>query len=581
MGFHSRFTNGKRHLLNVKPTLEILEDRLAPAATFTVNTTLDVLNANDGKLSLREAITKANDHPGADTIVVPAGVYKISIPPGPGPVNNSGAFDILDSVTLQGAGAGTTIVDAQHLDRVFAVTGTAPSSITVTFRGLTVRGGFINGNGGGIVVGNADLTLRGCVVTGNTASGNGAGISNALNPGTGNLTVIRTTVSRNVAGNAGGILWAGDAQGGGSNLSLSNSRVRRNLAGSMGGGLSAGRLTLTNTAVSGNSAGIGGGGIIALTTTLTRSIVSGNTAARDGGGILSITVATLIDSTVSGNSTGTDGGGIHALGTVTLTSSTVSGNTAGGNGGGIHALGTVTLTTSTINGNTASDGNGGGIGGPAAILTSSTVSGNSARTFGGGIAAGTAILTNSTVSGNTAGANGGGIFAGAMTLANDTIAENIAANGGGVFHNGTSNPATVKNTIIALNLIRFGGIGPDVNGDFDGLHGNLIGIVDGSSGFLLLGGGSGLVGFADKPLDPKLGPLANNGGPTKTHALLRRSLAIDAGSEQMLAALSAAVNAGDTTLPVSSAVPFVPGMLLRLGRELVVVASLSGNTLTV
>src|SRR5262245_4254743 len=114
MSFHSRSSRLKRRSLNARPTLEILEDRLAPAI-FKVTTTADILDANDGKLSLREAITLANNHPGADTIVVPAGVYKISIPAGPGPVNDSGAFDILDSATLRGAGAGATVIDAQHI----------------------------------------------------------------------------------------------------------------------------------------------------------------------------------------------------------------------------------------------------------------------------------------------------------------------------------------------------------------------------------------------------------------------------------------------------------------------------------
>src|SRR5262245_56940785 len=357
MGFHSRFTNGKRHLLNVKPTLEILEDRLAPAATFTVTTTADVLNANDGKLSLREAITLANNHLGADTIVVPAGLYKITIPPGPGPVNNSGAFDILDSVTLQGAGAGATIVDAQHVDRVFAVTGTAPSSITVTFRGLTVRGGFMNGDGGGIVVGNADLTLRGCVVTGNSASGNGAGISNALNPDTGNLTLIGSTVSRNVAGLAGGgIFWGGDSQGR-NNLSLSNSHVRRNLAGGIGGGITADTATLTDTTVSGNSADAGGGIRAFEMAMLTSSTVSGNSARVDGGGIFA-TTGTLDNTTVSGDRAGGEGGGIRAE-WATLTRSTVSGNTAGSSGGGIFSFTVATLTNSTVDGNTAGSYGGG------------------------------------------------------------------------------------------------------------------------------------------------------------------------------------------------------------------------------
>jgi hypothetical protein len=56
---------------------------------------------------------------------------------------------------------------------------------------------------------------------------------------------------------------------------------------------------------------------------------------------------------------------------------------------------------------------------------------------------------------------------------------------------------------------------------------NLIGVVDGfATGF---GAASDQLGTSSDPLDPLLGPLANNGGPTQTHALLAGSPAIDKG----------------------------------------------------
>ena len=63
---------------------------------------------------------KANVNPGADVIVVPAGVYKITVRPGED-ANATGDFDITGSLTIQGAGAGLTIIDAQQFDRVFDV----------------------------------------------------------------------------------------------------------------------------------------------------------------------------------------------------------------------------------------------------------------------------------------------------------------------------------------------------------------------------------------------------------------------------------------------------------------------------
>ena len=64
----------------VRPRLEALEDRLTPA-TFKVTTFADVVDPADRKLSLREAITRANDLSGPDTIVLQAGVYKIALDP--------------------------------------------------------------------------------------------------------------------------------------------------------------------------------------------------------------------------------------------------------------------------------------------------------------------------------------------------------------------------------------------------------------------------------------------------------------------------------------------------------------------
>src|SRR2546425_7082963 len=92
----------------------------APAAagtTITVNTTNDEL-AVDGNCSLREAITAANSDAavdacsagnGADTVVVPGGTYNLTIPGGDEYGNATGDLDIRGDVTVQGAGAGTTV----------------------------------------------------------------------------------------------------------------------------------------------------------------------------------------------------------------------------------------------------------------------------------------------------------------------------------------------------------------------------------------------------------------------------------------------------------------------------------------
>jgi CSLREA domain-containing protein len=466
----------QRHYANrtaFRPRLERLEVRSVPA-TFNVTTTLDVVDPADGKRSLREAITAANNLAGADVIVLPAGVYKIALTGAGEDANATGDFDIAGSVTIQGAGTGATVIDGQQLDRVFDVFGTAPSSIKVVFAGQTVRNGNVNGHGGGIRVGNADLIVRDSAITANQASQTGGGISNAAAPGTGKITMVRATVARNVAGtNGGGVSSLSNV------LTVRDSTVHRNIATNSGGGINATTPTLTNCTISNNLARFsGGGGINATTPTLTNCTISNNLAqSSDGGGIIATTV-TLTNCTVSGNSTVDSGGGIIAT-TANLTRTTVSANSAGVDGGGISAV--------------------------------------------------TANLTNSTISGNSAAQFGGGVLASAATLFNCTIVENSAQGGGGLSHAGVGT-FTLKNTLVALNLTAFGG-GPDVLGTFVSDGHNLIGVGNAS----FTNGVTGdIVGTSVNPIDPKIGPLRNNSGPTKTHELLAGSRAIDKGDNTNL-----------------------------------------------
>jgi len=446
-----------RPAASFRPRLEPLEDRATPA-TFAVTTALDVIDPADGKVSLREAVSRANEDPGADTIVLPAGLFKIAID-GVDDTNAGGDFDLNNAVTVRGAGAGLTVINGQQKDRVFDVIGSLPHSFRVVLQGLTVRNGNAAGSGGGVQVANADLVFRDCAVAGNRASGSGGGVSIAAAPGTGNVKLVGTTVARNAAGSDGGGLDVLGVKGAESVLTVTGSTVRRNIAGGNGGGIEASEATVTNSSVSGNTAG-NGGGIEASAATLTNSTVSGNTATS-------------------------------------------------GNGGGIEAN-TTTVTNSTVSGNTAASAN------------------------GGGIEASTATLTNCTVSGNTAtSGHGGGMEASTATLTNCTVAENAAHTGGGLFR-APFGTFTLKNTIVALNLTDFFGTGPDVAGDpFTSTGHNLIGDGTGGSGFTN-GVNGDMVGMSVNPIDPKLGPLANNGGKTKTHALLAGSRAIDAGNNAAL-----------------------------------------------
>jgi hypothetical protein len=152
-------------------------------------------------------------------------------------------LDVTDSTVCRGAGAGVPVVDGRRLDWVFDVRGTSHSSISVTFRGLAVRNGMADSRSG-IRVGNADLVVQDCAVADNRAVGPG-GVSNAARPGTGNVTLVRTTVARNVSGgDGGGVTVLGGDQGRGSVLAVRGGTVRNNLAGNAAG-IWAGTANLT------------------------------------------------------------------------------------------------------------------------------------------------------------------------------------------------------------------------------------------------------------------------------------------------------------------------------------------------
>jgi CSLREA domain-containing protein len=473
------------------------------AASFTVNSTLDIpdFDAGDGvcqtinarQCTLRAAISEANALAGDDIIFLPAGVYITTRPTLGDDANVGGDFDITSNITINGAAAGSTFIQAASsagaaTERVLHfVAGTS------TVNGATIRyGSCACGElGGGVYTGsNTNVTLNQVTISNNSIPLEGGGIYNL-----GTLSLTNSAISDNRSGSGGGGISSSGT------LSLTNSTVSGNSAsGSSGGGISSsGTLTLANTTISGNSATDGGGinngstGMLTLTNTL----ISNNTAGFDGGGILNRGTMTLMNSTVSGNSaSGSVGGGIYSLSGGVITNSTVSNNHSGLHGGGISSSSTLTLTNSTV-------------------------SGNSARNAGGGIySSGTLALTNSTVSGNSATENGGGILSGGLlTLTGSTLSGNSTVFGVGGILITFAGTANLNNTIIANSISGADCIGQNggtINAQYSLIEEGL-GCVNGINTNNLTG-------------DPLLGPLQDNGGPTPTHALLPGSPAIDKGS---------------------------------------------------
>ncbi len=533
--------------LRTRLLLESMEDRLVPS-TFNVNSTADILNPMTGVVTLRSAIQAANATPGGNTInlTVP-GTYQITLPGTPGETDNAaGEFAILPGggdLNIVNTSGGSVVVDANHLSRVFDINpnfnpNNPPPRFTVTLQGFTIQNGLAvdqanpdgpNASGGGIRdQGNASLTLTNVVVTNNTATADGGGVSmenTVSTPWT--LTVNSSTISNNHAGDAGGGI---EEDGSGHVVINAGTVITGNTSVNQGAGIwldgiqvgtvfQGATLSVTGTIISNNSAiamgtvggGIGNAGNGAVT--VSTSTIANNFSNGNGGGFADENnqgTLTVMNSLFIGNSAIGDGGAIQEGGATTMITNTeIKGNASSAAGGGLFISGTtLTLAASTLAGNTTT-GNGGGLdlmttgnGGTGSTITNTTITGNGALNSGGGTA-------------------GGGIYApsaftGSVLLLNDTINANFATTqGGGVFWAGAgASMFGVQNTIIAGNV---GGTGPDANnpaGTFTDNGGNLIGISGAGSGNTGFGANTTQTGTTANPLNPVLGVLQNNGGPT-------------------------------------------------------------------
>jgi len=490
----SRSATGIGRSRPIRLRLQPLEDRLAPA-TFTVNSPLDNLTLNDGKITLREAITKANERVGADVIVVPAGVFKIELDTTGDDANLGGDFDITDTVTIVGRGAVRTIVDGMALDRVFHVRGNSPSSIRVHFRGLTIKGGRAF-DGGGLLMGNSDVAMSACVVTVNKAVWSGGGISNFSNPASGNLSLIGSIISDNVSegGDGGGIyLDRGD-------LAADRTIVSGNWAKASGGGVAGSTIKFTRSTISWNTAStLWAGGVGGTSVTLAVCSVTDNRAKGSGGGVYAGGLTTLDRCNVLRNVSGENGGGVYVnnagirasysnfnsnwaykggglyANTAEVVSSTIANNRALSEGGGIHASTAILTETEVILNRTEDftyysnlDYRGGGICATNLLLKQCKVRGNFSE-LGGGAYAPTATIAQSDVSDNEAALDGGGIYTDTAVVTGSVISNNSAGREGGGVKAGTAN---FTGCAVIGNNARGGVVYPDGSGDYERTNGS-------------------------------------------------------------------------------------------------------------
>ncbi|MCX6580631.1 MAG: Ig-like domain-containing protein [Candidatus Aminicenantes bacterium] len=530
--------------------------------------------------SLRAAITTANSNGENDAIHLPAGLYLLKgTADEDGNIGGDLDIDNGQAITILGEGVKNTFIDGNHLDRVIHIL-----SGTVSISGVTIQNGKTGdgddegekgGYGGGVYnCGKLNLTdssivdnrcgtgYKGYYYPGHIgcpgSGGDGGGIYNI-----GTLTLTRCTIKNNLAGQCGRSFYdcpgthgghgGGIYNGSAGSQKLLNCTISNNGSGDgygegwdeddsnnggEGGGIyNSGSQELINCRINGNHTGIGysgrcgyGGGIYNSGSSIIKnSFIINNTTyneENEENDYLSL----------KGN-----GGGIYNSGSLTITDGTIDRNSTahGGSGAGIHHQGgTVTLIRCSITNNSSGDGvtyylynpqqggNGGGIFNNSTMkLTNCTVGGNTT---------GTGVVVNYHPTGGNGGDGAGICNSGSLTLGNSTVCQNLTGaggmgadkkgrpgNGGGICN--LSGTVQLKNTIVANNAAATGGESEDAWGTLSSNGYNLIeNTTDCTITGILTGNITGV--------DPLLGPLAKNGGPTQTYALLPGSPAIDAGN---------------------------------------------------
>jgi len=495
-GTKNRFPSGQISAAAFLAIAVVLGGAPAGAVTFVVTKTTDTADGVcDQDCSLREAVVAANASPGPDTIQLPAGVFALTRG-GADSFALVGDLDVRESVTLSGAGAGVTIIDAVGLaprERVLELDpcttpDDCPGPSRVSLSSVTLRRGSAPFGGAVFVPVGSTLSLTNAEITENQAA-NGAGLFIA-----GAATITDSALTGNTAVTTGS---TSDGFGGslfvaaGASATLADSHVADNTASRNGGGVYAGGTVIVSQGeFTGNHAG-GIGGAIESTgdLTLTGTRVAGNTG-EDGGGVAYVGLGTatltgveIEDNTADGTTTLGGGGGVFLFsGTMTITDSVIARNTAfGEGGGGVVSAGALSITDTTVTENLAAlhdgplppptnaPGFGGGMllieGGTATLvrvgflaneagksggaiyqdrsasaeISGSTFTGNHALGFFGGaiVNEGDLVLSGSQLSGNTAALNGGALSTsvGTATVSGCTLSANQAGvSGGAVYH---------------------------------------------------------------------------------------------------------------------------------------------------
>lgn len=421
--------------------------------------------------TLRAAVMEAGKLSGDDVIRVPAGIYNLTLTGAGEDAAARGDLDITDTTgvtTIRGDGADVTIIDAGQIDRLFHVLKGA----TLILEGVTLRNGSVAGSddGGAIRNDSGTVIIRDSVISGNRSNDDGGAINND-----GSMTIENTTIAKNSAVNNGGAI-----------RNVGNLIVRNSLIGGVQD------ILVQPNIDNRNSAGLSGGAIVNI-----------------GAGTVSI-----LNSTISGNRTI----GATSIGGAIANSAAVANVTS------------ILNTTITPNDTTLLVTN--GLSFPAQELFDIRIDNEDLRV--------TAVSSNRFtvergVNGTAAAAHTTGAVVtlrSNFNIINSTLTLNSSASRGGGIH-ATAGRMLVQNTIIAGNTATQQG--PEAFGT----NANITSILTGAgTSTNLIGNNAGaatafaagaLVGSPGNIVNPLLGPLALNGGPTLTHALNSGSPAINRG----------------------------------------------------
>jgi len=491
-----------------------------PGTTWVPNVTYD---GNDADLSdcdcdvdpvqagnqctLRAALQNACHYGGVQQVLLFPTTYTLSLV-GTEDLGAWGDLDIhanglnaLFSIELIGA-PGLTFIDASGLfagpERVLHITSSVPGTVDVILTGVGLTGG---------------------------QTGTGAG----LRQDGGRVLLDDVSIQNNVAGLGGGVHTSGELIVTGGNIAGNDALAT--LGSGKGGGLYAdagANVTVNGGDISGNFAGSGGavsiqaGAAVALNGTL----LALNTCGGSGGAIRNHGTLTLDGASLHDNNAGGSGGALAQDQPGVLSAERTDFRRNGAQFGGAVNVAANSVSASflecTFDENTAAFLGGGIAANAATTVERSTVSRNVSQGFaaGGIYALGPLELINSTVGMNTADTgSGGGLYltgSGPHQISACTIAFNSAQAGAGLFANA---PSDFKSTILSDNVDTSGlynNFDASPGAVFPTSHGTNLD-SDGTCAFVDPSDQAGTSGLA---LQAQLGPLANNGGPTETFALL-------------------------------------------------------------